>query len=218
MSAGDDGPWVEADEIGVRLLVYGPPAPDAGLIAQRLGPALGAGVVAAFVADEATPEDALVELQGLCREHEVAFLLRGPATRVIERGADGVHLDDPDALTPARRLLGLERLIGVGCDRSRHAAMLAGEDGADYVTFGSLGDPDRTDDLVDLVRWWSELFVLPVAAVAPASAEDARALVEAGVDFLIVGGAFFRPDGAGEARLREIVSLVSDAKKAETRR
>ena len=36
MSAGDDGPWVEPDEIGVRLLVFGPPAPDAGLIAQRL--------------------------------------------------------------------------------------------------------------------------------------------------------------------------------------
>ena len=83
-----------------------------------------------------------------------------------------------------RRSLGAERLIGASCGLSRHAAMVAGEAGADYVLFGSLAA--RTgDQVVELVAWWSELFVLPCAAAGPALARDgARALAARGADFL----------------------------------
>ncbi|MFP4271102.1 MAG: thiamine phosphate synthase, partial [Alphaproteobacteria bacterium] len=37
----------------------------------------------------------------------------------------------------------------------------------------------------DCVAWWSELFVLPVAA--PAAADEVEALVAAGADFVLVG-------------------------------
>ena len=126
--------------------------------------ALTTGLVAAFVADEAMPDELAATLHGLCRDHQVAFLLRGQPVGVIERGADGVHLDTPEMLMSARRLLGLERLIGVACDLSRHAAMVAGDEGADYVTFGSPDRADPVDELAELVGWWSELFVIPVAA------------------------------------------------------
>jgi thiamine-phosphate pyrophosphorylase len=211
VSADGDGPWVEPAEVGVRLLLLGPAEGDGKLVADRLRTALATGLVAAFVADEATPDELAATLQSLCRELQVAFLLRGDPARVIEHGADGVHLDAPEMLLSARRLLGLERLIGVTCDRSRHDAMVAGEEGADYVTFGS---PDRTDpieDLVELVRWWSELFVIPVAAVIDTSVEAAAALVGAGVDFLVIGTGLFEPGPEWEDRFRDLVSVARRA-------
>jgi thiamine-phosphate pyrophosphorylase len=66
---------------------------------------------------------------------------------------------------------------------SRHAAMVAGEAGADYVQFGSL-DLAPPGAVIDLVAWWHELFVLPCAAAGRFSPATARTLAEAGADFL----------------------------------
>lgn len=65
---------------------------------------------------------------------------------------------------------------------SRHAAMEAGEAGADALLFS--GGPG---EVRDCVAWWSELFVLPVAAPVPA--DGFAELVLAGVDFLVVEAA-----------------------------
>jgi thiamine-phosphate pyrophosphorylase len=100
---------------------------------------------------------------------------------------DGVHLDDPNRAVAARTLLGGEGLIGVSCALSRHAAMVAGEAGADYVMFGSLADlPEADGELADMVAWWSEMFVLPCVAAGRLNVALCRALVRAGADMLAV--------------------------------
>lgn len=65
---------------------------------------------------------------------------------------------------------------------SRHAAMEAGEAGADAVLFTG-----ETAAVRDCVAWWSELFVLP--AGAQAVPDEPAALVAAGADFLVVDAA-----------------------------
>jgi thiamine-phosphate pyrophosphorylase len=61
--------------------------------------------------------------------------------------------------------------------------MTAGEDGADYIAFGAL---DQAVDglLLDVLGWWSEVFVLPCLALAGGGPDAAARLVEAGADFL----------------------------------
>ena len=165
-----DGPWLEPGDERTRLLLFG--VPELAVLAS--------GAVAALV----LPPTALTaEVLALRREHRLPLLLRGDPALAREHGLDGVHLADGEAVADARRALGRGALIGVDCALSRHAAMVAGEAGADYVLFGSL-DLAPPGAVTDLVVWWRELFVLPCAAAGRFSPETAAALADAGADFL----------------------------------
>ncbi|MGD9511714.1 MAG: thiamine phosphate synthase [Geminicoccaceae bacterium] len=165
-----DGPWLESGDEGTRLLVFGVPEPAV----------LASGAVAALV----LPPAALTAgFQALRQEHRLPILLRGDAALAAEQGLDGVHLADGEKVADARRTLGRDALIGIDCGLSRHAAMVAGEAGADYVLFGSL-DLAPPGAVSDLVRWWRELFVLPCAVAGRYSPDSARAMAAAGSDFI----------------------------------
>jgi thiamine-phosphate pyrophosphorylase len=171
------GPWIGPEEAPTGLLLLPPEAPGPGF-ADELAAVLATGaVVALVVAGPATPEAAA--WRALCRAAGVAFLAHGGPDLAPALGADGVHLGDPFAVAEARRRLGPDALIGADCGGSRHAAMVAGEEGADYVVFGA-GTPADAE----LCAWWAELFVVPCAAGARDEAE-ADALVRAGADFLV---------------------------------
>ncbi len=74
-----------------------------------------------------------------------------------------------EALSAALESLKPERIVGIGCTRSRDDAMLAGEAGVDYVMFGDAGfsgpGPDH-DEIVDAVGWWAEIFNVPCVGFA----------------------------------------------------
>jgi thiamine-phosphate pyrophosphorylase len=94
-------------------------------------------------------------------------------------------------------LLGADALIGAACGRSRHDAMVAGEDGADYVTFG--GDAET---VAELCAWWAELFTLPCAAdLRGTDGEGLAEMVAAGADFVALDEAavWSHPAGAAAA-------------------
>jgi len=87
--------------------------------------------------------------------------------------------DVPADTVVERRRVDPEGILVADVATSRHAAMEAGEAGADAVLFTGEAAAVR-----DCVAWWSELFVLPVAA--PAALDEPEALVAAGADFLVV--------------------------------
>ena len=134
----------------------------------------------------------------------VAFMLDGNAGLAAELGCDGVHLDRAEAYAGARRLLGGARMIGVSAGDSRHVAIEAAEDGADYVSFGPFF-PSTTKQApalaeAEIVRWWSELMEVPCVAVGGMTPANSRPLVEAGADFVAASaGVWSHPDGAAAA-------------------
>lgn len=165
-----DGPWLEPGAERTRLLLFGAPQPDI----------LAGGAVAALV----LPPSALTpEVLALRRSHRLPLIVRDDPALAKAQGLDGVHLADGAAVAGARRVLGPGALIGVDCGLSRHAAMVAGEAGADYVLFGSL-DLAPPGAVADLVTWWRELFVLPCAAAGRFSPESARRMATAGAEFI----------------------------------
>ncbi|MCL6607446.1 MAG: thiamine phosphate synthase [Geminicoccaceae bacterium] len=196
------GPWVEPGEVEPTLLLAAPDRLDADF-ADRLEAALAGGRVAAVLLDPAGCPAALrAELLAAClarcRAASVALFLEGDPAAVIEHAADGVLLRAVEAVEPARRLLGLERPIGVATGGSRHAAMEAGEAGADWLL---LGEGLALERCAELVGWWSGLFVLPCAAPC-ASAEAARVLLAAGADFLIPPASIWGDPSAALAPFR----------------
>ncbi|MDX2308158.1 MAG: thiamine phosphate synthase [Hyphomicrobium sp.] len=108
--------------------------------------------------------------------------------------ADGVHLRASDDIAArykaARESLGQRFIVGADAGRSRHDAMQLGEEGADYVAFGipaHVGDRETARERrEDLVGWWSEIFEVPCVAFDVDMAGDARALADAGADFIAI--------------------------------
>lgn len=185
-----DGPEVE--DARSRLLVQLERAPSPGLEAAlgvlQAADRLGALVVA---------RDLAGQLAGVALALPTALLTRGGEPRT---GTAGVCIelgDDPRrAVQAARARWGADAILLADAGLSRHAAMEAGECGADAVLFR--GEPTA---VADCVTWWSQLFVLPAAAEATPDALDA--LVAAGADFLLIEEARLTGDDGAAVRLVE---------------
>lgn len=177
-----------------------------GVFPDRLIRALDAGPVAAFqfrVKGMSDHEAArLAEpLRRICADREVNFIVNDSISLAKRLGADGVHLGQDDgAVAEARQELGREGQIGVTCHGSRHLAMQAGEDGADYVAFGAF-HPTTTKAVShfaepDILEWWQTFFELPCVAIGGITPQNCRALADAGADFIAVSGAVWGGDEA----------------------
>ncbi len=194
------------------LYLVGAPTTDA------LAAALDAGRVSAFqLRLKGTDDDAVLRaceaLLPLCQSREVSFILNDRADLAARAGADGVHLGQGDgSVAEARALLDRDAEIGVTCHASRHLAMEAGEAGANYVAFGSFFDsptkPSEHRPEPEIIAWWSSIFVLPCVAIGGITPANARALVEAGVDFLAVSSAVWMHPGGPAAGVRAFAPVL----------
>jgi thiamine-phosphate pyrophosphorylase len=131
----------------------------------------------------------------------VAFLLNDRPDLAFETGCDGVHVGQDDAdYAKARATVGKDAIVGVTAHNSRHLAMEAAEQGADYVAFGAFY-PTATKEAkftadIDLLEWWSGLMEVPCVAIGGVTVDNAKPLVEAGADFIAVcSGVWGHPDG-----------------------
>jgi len=190
----------EATGAGCGLYLISPPEVEAGNLAPGLEAALAAGGAVAFLLrpthkPHGATHAAAHDLRRICAGR-VAFLLQDDLDLALSLGADGVHLGDPAKVREARARLGPDRLLGASCGGSRHAAMLAGDDGADYIAFGEVGRPPQPP-LLELVAWWNELFVLPCLVEGAFDGGSLGSVARAGADFIGVSDEVWRhPDGA----------------------
>ena len=191
-----------------QLYLVSPPAIDIPAFTESLKAALGGGLVAAFqLRLKDVPDDAVLAaceaLLPVCNAHDVAFILNDRADLAKAVGADGVHLGQSDgSIREARALLGPDAQIGRTCHDSRHLAMEAGEDGADYVAFGAFYDtntkPSHYRPKPEILGWWTTLSQLPCVAIGGITPANAPPLIAAGADFIAVVQAVWNcPDGPG---------------------
>jgi thiamine-phosphate pyrophosphorylase len=188
-----------------QLYVVSPPRIEIPAFGEALRAALGAGPVAAFqlrlkdVGDDVILR-ACAALLPICQAADVAFILNDRADLAKQAGADGVHLGQGDgSIAEARALLGREAQIGRTCHDSRHLAMEAGEDGADYVAFGAFYDtttkPSHYRPQPEILGWWTTLSQLPCVAIGGIFPHNAAPLVDAGADFIAVVRAVWDHEG-----------------------
>jgi thiamine-phosphate pyrophosphorylase len=179
-----------------RLYLITPPRIEPQSFSQTLRQALGAGDVASLQLrlKDASDDDirrAAEILMPIAQARNVAFILNDRPDLAAELGADGVHIGQDDtSYAQARASVGPNAIVGVTCHDSRHLAIEAAEGGADYVAFGAFF-PTTTKDAkaqadIELLRWWSEVMVVPQIAIGGITVDNAAPLIEAGADFLAV--------------------------------
>ncbi len=174
------------------------PAPLPSDFEEVLALALGAGDVAALRIAEAEPA-VLAGVRRVAHAHGVAVILAGAPAAARRAGCDGAHLDAGEDVKAARRVLD-DLQLGVFCGGSRDQAMQAGEQGADYVSFGPFFGEAAADPA--LVRWWVELMELPAVAEGGITVANCATLVQAGVDFLAVDEGVWRHAAGPDAAVR----------------
>ena len=200
-----------------RLYLVTPLVDDTAPLLRQLDAALGAGDVAAVLLRLAdTDERGLVNrakaVAAAVQRREIALLLENRPDIVGRSEADGAHIAGIEAFAASLATLKPQRIAGAGGLRSRHDAMLAGENGADYVMFG---DPDRRghrppfETIEERLQWWSELVEIPCIGYA-ATADEVRPLAQAGADFVALGDWLWtHPDGAAAAVAKAASDLVA---------
>jgi len=129
----------------------------------------------------------MVSMNRLSKERQaqiVACLVEGDAALVLEAGVDGLHLAaaGPATISATRTRLG-SLSLGVGCGGSRHDAMVAAEQGADYILL-ERDAATADDEFLALVEWWSELMTVPLVAGSATTPASAGAWALAGADFV----------------------------------
>ena len=104
-------------------------------------------------------------------------MLDGYPELAARAGADGAHLTGLAAFTAAVESLKPAKIAGCGGVNSRDDAMVAGEQGADYVMFGEPAAEQRRSSfeaIVERIEWWARLFEIPCVGFAANPLEIAR--------------------------------------------
>ena len=144
------------------------------------------------------PSDQEINMQSanavisLCQGSDVAALVCGRVDIAQTTMADGVHLtwakDFKKKYRDAREFLGNEAIIGADAGKSRHAAMVLAEEGANYVAFGA--PPHVTDTISaqvrrrELIAWWAEIFEVPCVAFDVCHISEVSELAAVGANFV----------------------------------
>jgi thiamine-phosphate pyrophosphorylase len=160
-------------------------------------------------------EDLILRAADAVREvahrFDVALVIDTHVVLAQRLGLDGVHLTDgARSVRMARKELGADAIVGAFCAQSRHDGMGAGEAGADYVSFGpvgetTLGDGSRAE--AELFQWWSEMIEIPVVAEGGLDAGIVRSLAPI-TDFFGIGEEIWRTDDP-VAALKTLTSAMA---------
>jgi len=173
-------------------------------------------------ADDETIRHAVKSLMPICHDRDVSFLINDRPDLAAELDADGVHIGQQDAdYDEARKALGDDHIVGVTCHDSRHMAMVAAEQGADYVAFGAAYPTDTKETKFragpELFEWWSVLFEIPCVAIGGLTAANCGPIVAAGADFVAVCSSVWgHVDGPGTAVAELNEAIAKALAEAET--
>lgn len=158
--------------------------------------------------DEAFYQEAL-EIQKLCREYKVPFVINDNVELAKKIGADGVHVgqSDMEALD-VRKVLGDDKIIGVSAQTVEQAE-LAEKHGADYLGVGAVfptgSKDDATEVSFEMLKAICERVEIPVIAIGGITRDNVVELSGSGICGIAVISAIF-----GQS---DIKSATEDLKK-----
>ena len=135
------------------------------------------------------------ELQKLCREYQVPFVINDNVDIAAAINADGVHVGQSDMEAgDVRAKLGPDKIIGVTA-KTVEQAVLAQERGADYLGVGAVFHTDSKADAkeisFDTLKDICKAVTIPVIAIGGITEENVRELAGSGICGIAVISAIY---------------------------
>ncbi len=134
--------------------------------------------------DEAFLNEA-IELQKLCKEYNVPFIVNDNVDIAVAMNADGVHVGQSDMEAGSvREKLGPDKIIGVSA-HSVEEALTAEKNGADYLGVGAMFPTGSKDDAevlsFDVLKGICEAVSIPVVAIGGITYDNISSLQDTGI-------------------------------------
>lgn len=131
------------------------------------------------------------EIKKICDNNNCQFLLNDFYEIALEIGASGVHVGiDDKKISQIRQNSPKNFVIGASCYDSKHLAMEACEQGADYISFGAFFETktkiSRGKPSFEILNWANEILNFPIVAIGGINDKNCEELVKNGADFLAV--------------------------------
>jgi thiamine-phosphate pyrophosphorylase len=151
------------------------------------------------------------ELQKLCAENGVLFIVNDYLDIAIAAGADGLHLGQEDMpLSVTRRLLPMDMILG-GSVNTVEQAKAAEVEGVDYIAVGSVYPTESKENPkvvgLDRLREVREVVGLPLVAIGGINSDNAGEVAANGADAVAVISAILGAKDIAEAARRLINSF-----------
>lgn len=161
------------------------------------------------------------KLLPLCNRYNASFVINDRPDLAVKLGADGVHIGMNDVkekegyIASIRKKIGETMVIGASCYDSPDCAMIAADEGADYVAFGAF-HPTKTKVTTarptpDILEWWSAFTVIPCVAIGGIHAANCAPIVKAGTDFIAVVSAVWDHEAGPGKAVAEINTAIQTA-------
>ena len=172
--------------------------------------ALKGGVTFVQLREKALDEQAFLEeakeIQKLCAQYHVPFVINDNVEIAAQIGADGVHVGQSDMEAgDVREKLGPDRIIGVSA-QTVEQAVRAQERGADYLGVGAVFQTGSKADAVEVshetVRAIAEAVDIPVIAIGGITKDNVSELSGTGIcGIAVISAIFAQEDIEGAARV-----------------
>lgn len=135
------------------------------------------------------------EIQKLCREYQVPFVINDNVKIAEEIGADGVHVGQSDMeAEDVRKRLGPDKIIGVSAQTVEQAKR-AEQHGADYLGVGAVFPTGSKADAVEVshetLKEICQAVQIPVIAIGGISKDNVMELKGSGICGVAVISAIF---------------------------
>ena len=140
-----------------------------------------------------------VELQELCKQYKVQFIVNDNVDIALKMNADGVHVGQSDMqAADVRAKLGPDKIIGVSA-QTVEQAILAEKHGADYLGVGAVFPTGSKDDATEVphetLKAICEAVSIPVIAIGGITQENVSTLAGSGIcGIAVISAIYAQPD------------------------
>ena len=144
-----------------------------------------------------------LEIQKLCRQYGVPFVIDDDVELARKVNADGVHVGQSDMEAgDVRAILGEDKILGVSA-QTVEQAVLAQQRGADYLGVGAVFHTDSKADAkpvsFETLKAICEAVTIPVVAIGGIGRGNVKELVGSGICGVAVISAIFAAENIREA-------------------
>ena len=144
-----------------------------------------------------------VELQELAREYNVPFVINDNVDIAVRMDADGVHVGQEDMEAgKVRALIGPDKILGVSA-QTVEQALLAEQQGADYLGVGAVFATGSKADAVDVphetLKDICEAVSIPVIAIGGITQGNVTELAGSGICGIAVISAIYAKENIEKA-------------------
>ena len=129
------------------------------------------------------------KIKKITKKNNVIFLINDKPLVALKINAGGCHIGQSDmSYLKSRKILGENKIIGITCHSSKHLALRAKKDGANYIAFGSffksLTKKTAPRANLSILRWAKKKINMPIVAIGGMNNLNYKKILSNGADFI----------------------------------